>query len=309
MNSVLYFFAFVLLLLIVGIAYEAFSVWRDRQRYKAPPGQLVDIGGYQLHYILKGERKAGQPLVILEAGIGQNVLDWQKVQPDIAEFAQVIAYDRAGYGWSEAGQLSRNPKQLVEDLHTLLDKLELKPPYLLVGHRFGGMFVRLFAETYPDEVAGLILVESSHPDVVNKEDNSPEIKRLQRNKRFFQPIGLVRWFTRRSYQNTQLDAATKAQYLARMLLDNQNIIREATPLFQDKLELSDSISQPLTIVSRADDQDLERERRWSDLQHDLARLAPHARHIHAESSSHWLLFAEPETVVKAIREQLEEISS
>jgi pimeloyl-ACP methyl ester carboxylesterase len=308
MNSLLYFFAFVFILLFVGILYEAISAWRDRRRYKEPLGELVDVSGYKLHYMLKGERKEGQPLVVLEAGIGQNVLDWQKVQPEIAEFAQVLAYDRAGYGWSEAGAKQRSPQQLVEDLQRLLEALKLEPPYLLVGHRFGGMFVRLFAETYPNEVAGLVLVESSHPDVVNKEDNAPEIKRLRRNKTFFQPIGLVRWFTRRGYANTQLDAAAKAQYVARMLLDNQNIIREATPLFQDKLELSDSINQPLTIVSRADDRDLERERRWSEFQHDLARLAPHAKHIHAESPSHWLLFAEPETVVKAVREQLEEIA-
>jgi pimeloyl-ACP methyl ester carboxylesterase len=307
----LYCLLFIGLMLLIGITYERTSIRRDRRNHKTPVGQLQDIGGYQLHYILKGERKEGQPLVILEAGIGQNVLDWQRVQPSIAEFAQVLAYDRAGYGWSDAGKEPRNPKQLIADLHALLEKLELKPPYLLVGHRFGGMFMRLFIETYPDEVVGLVLVESSHPDVVNKEDNEPHIKRLNRNKTFFQPIGLVRWLSRRSKKNPSLylDAAAKEQYVARMILDNENIVREQIALFREKLELKDSISLPLTIVSRKDDQDLAQERRWSVFQHDLAKLAPHSKHIHAESTSHWLLMAEPETVVKAVKEQFEEITS
>jgi pimeloyl-ACP methyl ester carboxylesterase len=311
MDVALYCLLFIGLIFLIGITYERVSVRRDRRLHQTPVGQLQDIGGYQLHYILKGERKEGQPLVILEAGIGQNVLDWQRVQPNIAEFAQVLAYDRAGYGWSDAGTEPRNPKQLIADLHALLEKLELKPPYLLVGHRFGGMFMRLFIETYPDEVVGLILVESQHPDVVNKEDNEPQIKLMNRNKTFFQPIGLVRWLTLRSKRSPSiyLDGSSKAQYMARMLLDNNNIIREQTPLFREKLELKDSISQPLTIVSRKDDQDLAQERRWSVFQHELAKLAPHSKHIHAESTSHWLLLAEPETVVKAVKEQFEEITS
>ena len=309
MNFFLYILYFVILLFIIGMLYERFSVRQDRQRYKTPKGEVTDVGGYQLHYILKGERKAGQPVIVLEGGIGQNVLDWQKVQPELAEFAQVLAYDRAGNGWSDAGTEPRNPKQIITDLHTLLEKLDLKPPYLLVGHRFGGMFMRLFIESYPDEVVGLVLVESSHPDVVNKEDNEPEIRRLKRNQTFFQPIGLVRWLTTRSYKHTDLEPAARKEYVARMLLDNRNIIRESEPLFREKLELSDNISQPLTIVSRKDDQDLARERRWSVFQHDLAELAPHSKHIHARSTSHWLLFAEPFTVVGAIKEQFEEITS
>lgn len=309
MNSVLYFLLFLGILILIGILYEAVSAWRDRRRYKEPLGAFVDVSGYKLHYLLKGERKAGQALVVLEAGIGQNVLDWQKVQPEIANFAQVIAYDRGGYGWSEAGQEPRSPEQLAEDLHSLLHNAKLEPPYLLVGHRFGGIFVRVFADKYPDEVAGIVLVESSHPDVVNNEDNTDEIKRLQRNKRIFQPLGLVRWFTRRSYKDTQLDEPAKSQYIAKMLLDNANIIREAQALFSQKVELSASISLPLTIVSRAEDADLQREKRWMEFQRDLARLAPHAKHIHAESSSHWLLFTDPATVVNAIKEQFEEITA
>jgi pimeloyl-ACP methyl ester carboxylesterase len=309
MNALLYFLLFVGILLAVGILYEAFSSWRDKSRHKAPVGQMIDVGGYQLHYVLQGERKAGKPLVVLEAGIGQNVLDWQKIQPHIAEFAQVLAYDRAGYGWSEKGKEPRNPEQLVEDLHNLLHTLKLEPPYLLVGYLFGGIFVRLFAETYPDEVAGIVLVESAHPDVINKENNEQEIQRLRRNQLFFQPIGLVRWFVGRSYKDTDLEPAAKELYIARMMMDNQNMIREAEPLFSEKIALSDSISQPLTIVSRAEDDGLERERRWMEFQRDLARLAPHAKHVHSESNKRGMLFTAPETVIEAVKQQFEELTS
>jgi pimeloyl-ACP methyl ester carboxylesterase len=307
MSFFAYFLGFLAILILIGIAYEAFSALRDRQRYKQHLGDFVDVGGYKLHYQIQGERKAGQPLVVLEAGIGQNILDWQKIQPQIAEFTQVIAYDRAGYGWSEKGQDPRSPQRLVEDLHKLLHNAQLEPPYLLVGHRFGGIFIRLFADTYPDEVAGIILVESSHPDVVNKEDNKGEVARLQRNNLFFQPIGLVRWVTRRSYRVLELDPAAKEQYLALMMLDNPNLVREAKPLFTEGIELSEEVKIPLTVVSRAEDEDLARERKWSEFQRDLARLSPQAKHIHAESGSNWLLFAEPETVVKAVKAMFDEV--
>lgn len=123
------------------------------------PGRLIDVGGWRLHLNCTGEARASQPTVILEAGLGDFSVEWSLVQPRVARFARVCSYDRAGDGWSEMGPHPRTLRQIVYELHTLLDKGGVKPPFVLVGHSYGGWLVRLYAATYPAEVAGLVLVD------------------------------------------------------------------------------------------------------------------------------------------------------
>src|SRR5579859_6658823 len=115
-----------------------------------PPGRMLDVGGRRLHVYETGQ---GSPTVLLEAGIAATSLSWRPVQDAIARFARVASYDRAGLGWSDAAStLTLN--QQVDDLHALL--AELPPPYILVGHSFGGLIIRAYASRYPSETAGLV---------------------------------------------------------------------------------------------------------------------------------------------------------
>ena len=125
-----------------------------------PPGKLVDVGGWRLHLNCTGEARASQPTVILESGIGDFSVEWSLVQPGVAKFARVCSYDRAGDGWSDLGPRPRTMHQIVYELHTLLDKAGVKSPLVLVGHSYGGGLVRLYASTYPADVAGMVLVEA-----------------------------------------------------------------------------------------------------------------------------------------------------
>lgn len=125
-----------------------------------PPGQLVDIGGWRLHLNCTGTTTPSQPTVILEAGIGDFSVEWSLVQPEVAKFARVCSYDRADEGWSDFGPHPRTLHQIVYELHTMLDRASVRPPYVLVGHSFGGVVVRLFRSTYPAEVVGMVLVEA-----------------------------------------------------------------------------------------------------------------------------------------------------
>ena len=125
-----------------------------------PPGRLVDVGGWRLHLNCTGEARASQPTVILEAGLGDFSVEWSLVQPGVAKFARVCSYDRAGDGWSDLGPHPRTLRQIVYELHTLLDKAGVKPPLALVGHSYGGWLVRLYASTYPVDIAGMALVEA-----------------------------------------------------------------------------------------------------------------------------------------------------
>ena len=124
-------------------------------------GEKVDVGGYQLYLYCTG---TGSPTVILEAGLEGDDISWKQVQPEVAQFTRVCSYDRAGLAHSDYGPLPRNAENSAADLHTLLTKADISPPYVFVGHSFGGLLIRRFAFDYPDEVSGLIFVDSLHED-------------------------------------------------------------------------------------------------------------------------------------------------
>ncbi len=149
-----------LLLLVLLQAINAFAQGESTSPPFPPPGKLLDVGGWRLHLNCTGEARAAQPTVILEAGLGDFSVEWSLVQPGVAKFARVCSYDRAGDGWSELGPHPRTLRQIVYELHTLLDKAGVKPPLVLVGHSYGGWLVRLYASTYPTDVAGMVLVEA-----------------------------------------------------------------------------------------------------------------------------------------------------
>ena len=151
----------VILLAIAGAIYQALATAADRRAYPAP-GQLVDVGGHRLHVACTGQ---GSPTVILEAAADMMSADWGWIQPEIARQTRVCSYDRAGMGWSEAGPQPRDASQVSAELHSLLAKAAIDGPYILVGHSAGGLYVRIFADQYPQEVVGLVLVDPGHPDM------------------------------------------------------------------------------------------------------------------------------------------------
>src|SRR5215207_5480984 len=151
----------ILILLLAGVVFQFVMTWIDERRYPAP-GELVDVGGYSLHLYCTGEPRA--PTVVMDSALGGTVLDWQLVQPEVAKFARVCTYDRAGMGWSEAGTQPRTSRQIVKELHTLLGNAGVRGPYVVVGHSFGGTNMQVYASQYPDEVAGMVLVDSALED-------------------------------------------------------------------------------------------------------------------------------------------------
>ncbi|HEY5731723.1 MAG TPA: alpha/beta hydrolase [Anaerolineales bacterium] len=125
------------------------------------PGDKIDVGGYNLYLDCKG---TGSPAVILESGLDGDVVTWKQVHPEVAMFTRVCRYDRAGLAHSDYGPMPRNAKLTAQDLHTLLTKANIVPPYILVGHSFGGFLIRRYAFDYPGEVAGMIFIDSLQED-------------------------------------------------------------------------------------------------------------------------------------------------
>lgn len=134
----------------------------------SPPGRLVDIGGRRLHIHCRGPIAPARPTIVLEAGLGESSLTWAGVAPALAERHRVCAYDRAGQGWSDPRSGEHSAAATVADLHTLLNAAGEPGPYLLVGHSLGGLYARLFAQRYPDEVAGLALLDPSHEEMTSR---------------------------------------------------------------------------------------------------------------------------------------------
>ena len=124
---------------------------------------MVDVGGYRLHLNVMGE-DMGDPTVILDAGMVSFSSNWAWIQPEVAKVTRVVAYDRAGLGWSDPGPKPRDAGRSASELHAALAKLGFRPPYVLAGHSYGGLAARAFAALYRDEVAGIVLVDASHPD-------------------------------------------------------------------------------------------------------------------------------------------------
>ena len=125
-----------------------------------PPGDLVDVGGHRMHLYCLGE---GQRTVLLDAGSGAWSLHLRPLQEELAHTTRVCAYDRAGYGWSEPGPAPRTGERIVGELEALLEAAEEPGPYVLAGHSFGGLTMLMFAEAHLDKVAGVVLIDSSHP--------------------------------------------------------------------------------------------------------------------------------------------------
>ena len=147
-----------------------------RRKPPPPPGQLVSLGTHRLHLYRTGH---GTPPVVFDAALGGSSLSWTYVQPAVAAFTTACTYDRAGFGWSDAGPLPRTAGRIADELHTLLTTAAIAPPFVLVGHSFGAFSIRAYAARHPEDVAGLVFVDPAHPE--EWRDPSPaDRERLQR---------------------------------------------------------------------------------------------------------------------------------
>lgn len=157
-KRVLKYFAIVLIVLaLIGVVYQNVATQRDKDKY-APRGHLYTVNGHQMHMICMGE---GSPAVILQAGGAAESLWWYWVQNQLVEHTQVCAFDRPGHGWSDSVSGQRDAQTINAELHALLDQAGIPAPYVMVGHSLGAIYTRVYAAQYPDEIAGIVMVDSA----------------------------------------------------------------------------------------------------------------------------------------------------
>lgn len=150
-------FAIILVaLILVGVVYQIIGAELDKRNF-APRGQLYTVNGHQMHLVCIGE---GSPAIILQAGATAESLWWYRVQNQLAEHTQVCAYDRPGMGWSEPVNGARDPLTINTELHALLEQAGVPAPYVMAGHSYGSILTRIYAAQYPEEITGVVLVDS-----------------------------------------------------------------------------------------------------------------------------------------------------
>jgi len=148
--------------LLFCISHSFVAQQSQTAREPRPEIRYVDIGGYKLRLQVAG---SGTPTVVLDCGIGDRLEVWNDVVPAIARFTRVIGYDRAGLGKSEMGPEPRSFARIASELHTLLHRSNIAPPYILVGHSMGGANIRAFASLFRDEVAGMVFVDPLNENI------------------------------------------------------------------------------------------------------------------------------------------------
>ena len=270
------------------------------------PGQFVWSGEQKTHIDCRG---AGSPTVVLEAGLGGFSVEWQQVQTALASHARVCTYDRPGYGYSgDPVVMPRTAEQIAHELRRLLHMAGEKPPYLLAGHSFGGLVVQYFAGFYPDETAGLALIDSATPEQFQKLESQVSSTRLapQSGRRFVLfnaqqvPAALA------EPQRSEAQALMSSRRPMALYSELSNFRASAAGL---QKVLAHMPQRPALVISRArPDADItgrtrRREFVWDSLQEGLARRL-HAERRVSMQGDHHLHLTDPELVVSGLSDML-----
>lgn len=281
-----------------GGAYETYRETSDPTA-SAMPGRLVDVGGHRLHISCTG---SGGPTVVLEAGLGEGstmMAAW--VAPHVATATRVCVYDRAGRGWSESAGEPLDGVQMATDLHDLLHNTGETGPYVLAGHSAGGIYALNFASAFPEDVAGVVLLDSMHPEQYDRMASWPAFFEVFRRASAVMP-SLSRLGVGRLYHGTQygdLPAPQRDQERAflstprhnRSIRDEFSMIRTA---MDQAAELESLGDVPLAVVTARSGAEAD----WFPMQDDLASLSTDSVHRFLDHASHALV-VEDETSARA----------
>ncbi len=326
-----------------GASCQYIGTKADADQY-LPIGQMVDVGGYRLHMVdsavsdiinlydedLDTVAKNSQFTVVMDAGFSCNCLDWSLVQPEIARFARVVTYDRAGYAWSDVSPLDRTSKNIVAELRAMLKNAQIPGPYILVGHSFGGCNMQIYASQYPQEVAGLILVDSVHEDQMNILQ-PPALKYFQLLTGAIY-LGAFRLLAKipvvcdvMSQQIVKFPARVQEIYYSQSMTNKyaQTLQDEAYFAPENCRQLKDATAHifniPLTVIS-AGKEFINDERakhfytpeqiehvneQWPILQKYLTKKSARSSHIIAQNSGHMIHVDQPEIIVDAVRNMID----
>jgi pimeloyl-ACP methyl ester carboxylesterase len=275
----------LLTLAVIGAIYQVIATQIDQRTY-SPPGEMVDVNGQLMHINCMGE---GGPTVILEAANFAMSAHWVRVQQQLAQTTRVCAYDRAGIGWSERGPEPRDARQISSELHTLLKGADTEGPYVLVGHSYGGLYAQMYAARYPKQVAGVVLVDSTHPEQFTR---SPEGRAMYEQTR--RMGAFVPWLTRLGVtrltnfypahpdlppkQRAQIEAFNSSTQQWVTTVEEFGATPETSAQVRSMGSLGD---EPLAVITAG-----QQTPDWLEMQDELAALSPNSIHRVVDGATH-----------------------
>lgn len=286
-----------------GAIWEAVASAAGR-RNLAPSGKMVDVGGHRLHIYCVGE---GHPTLVLESGAASMSALWGHVQPLAARHTRVCSYDRAGLGWSEPGPGPRDAVSIARELHALLKNAGEAPPYILVGYSYGGMLIRVYADQYPEQVVGLVLLDASYPGYGKHSAGAryfvccvPLLARIGVTRFILRSTGLLRVFD---------DLPPEPRGQAKAFYSDASHISAATAEFR---VLDESMRQieatrhlgdlPLIVITIGRNVDGSRRREsWHEVQRGLAGLSNNSSYRILEQANHASMLTRQEHAVEVDR--------
>lgn len=269
---------------------------------ESPPGVLVGVGLHRLHIHCIGR---GSPTVVFESGLGGTSLDWVRVQPEVSRFTRACSYDRAGYGWSERGPEPRHAERIAGELDRLLLHANVPPPYLLVGHSFGGLAIRLFAARNEGRtVAGLVLVDATHEHQFQRMESAGVRTPMAPTGRRF--VISNHWLVPSALPESLKPLAQRlalARKAIRTLYGELGSLRHSA---RQVGAIRRAPEAPVIVLARGprpdavDDHD-GLDGTWLDLQRELAGTMKNGSFQVVSGSGHYIHLDRPERVVGAIR--------
>jgi pimeloyl-ACP methyl ester carboxylesterase len=276
------------------------------------PGQLIDVGGHSLHLNCSG---SGSSTVILEPGAGGMSSDFAWITPAVARDTRVCVYDRAGRGWSEPADSPQDGAQIATHLHTLLQRGHVPGPYVLAGHSFGGLYVLTFAARYPDEVAGMVLVDSTEPGSAETPGTSPGDEgsydimwRVSALLSSSARLGVGRLFGQLTYGSLPPPARDEAIASAATPNHVQSTIDEyvqGSASADQAASLGDFGAQPLVVLTAGSGSDAD----WKAAQDDLASLSTNGAHRVVDGASHGEMLLDEDAGAATTQAILDVVSS
>jgi pimeloyl-ACP methyl ester carboxylesterase len=316
------FVALVLLLVSVGAAYEAMGR-RNARRDFPPPGRLVDIGGRRIHLDCRG---TGSPIVVLEAGLDtRGSLAWGTVHDSIAKTTRTCAYSRAGIMWSDPTPGLQHAATVVQDLHETLERAGERPPLVMVGHSLGGPYIMAYTKRHPDEVAGLVFVDASHPDQRERfkavlPESGGGLSAINRIIVALRWAGVARVLTR-SGPRQPAEARARAAYAPTSLRGAMAEMEGSDSTFADAGTFRDLGDRPLVVLTAMAPLPVEAVRMmnmtpaqatayqelWKTMHEEEASWSTRSRHELVHDASHFIQTDRPDVVISAVREVVDRV--
>ena len=327
----------ILLLSLFGIAvvsifsgtyYQSYTTRIDLNNHPAP-GNIFRVDDINLHIHCSGE---GPISIILEAGLGESSLSWHPVFSDLARKNRVCTYDRAGMGWSDGINKQLSLDEISAHLHSLLQKASVFPPYVLIGHSRGGIYVRNYYQQYKDDVAGMVLIDSTHEQAGNRLYKFNQMAYLKQLLQIMvavplSKVGLVRlmgWADADRMPTPLpqgiLEAKTAIQNTTQTAQAIVNEIRVMRRFLEEPSKPPSSLDNlPLAVLTSKENYfpkenqpstDTEETQslklKWK-MQEELAELSTNSKHIVAEKSGHFIMYDQPDLVIRTIQDIVDHV--